>query len=113
MSQRIHQSKEQPDIMYKMSMFSHVIGNQLFHDINSEEYILLPHQNSLFDQLFNLTGPKNDFYSICSKPEDLKLIQKLFDDRVIVPTGEDETGHYYPFLVDIETNRHCNAQCLY
>ena len=76
MSQINYQSKQQSDIIYKMSMFSHVIGNQLFHDISSEEYILQPHQNSLFDQLLNLTGPKNDFFSICSKPEDLKLIHK-------------------------------------
>ena len=102
-----------PDTIFKMSMFAHIIGNQLFHDISSEEYLLHPSQKALFSYLFELSAPKNAFLSCAENSQDLRLIEKLFDDRVILPANEDETGYFSPLLVDIETNCRCNAQCVY
>ena len=113
MSLYVDTPSNHPGIVYKISMFAHIIGNQLFHDISSEEYLLHPDQKPLLTRLLELSGPPSAFFSCSSNPEDTKLIQKLFDNRVILPADEDETGYYYPLLVDIETNRHCNAQCVY
>ena len=105
-------SQAHQQIRKRASMFLHLEGGELIFDLTGSSWNLSEKQREWAKRLLN---SEFEFEESCETTprEILQLSAELNALGAIVSSNVDESGSFLPNRVDIETVRHCNAQCVY